>query len=144
MSVSAPNAPAASRRMLSIDAVRGLAMVLMALDHVRDFFHANNLINSPTDLSTTTPAIFLTRWITNFCAPSFVLLTGVAAYLWAERGKSRRELSGFLITRGLWLIFLELTFIRCLGWYFNFDYDDVPGTVIWAIGWSMIALAGLI
>jgi uncharacterized membrane protein len=130
--------------MKSIDAVRGLAMVLMALDHVRDFFHANNLLFAPTDLSSTTTALFLTRWITNFCAPSFVLLTGVGAFLWAERGKSTRELCHFLLTRGLWLILLELTVIRCLGWYFNFDYRDVPGTVIWAIGWSMVVLAGLV
>jgi uncharacterized membrane protein len=130
--------------MKSIDAIRGLAMVLMALDHVRDFFHANNLSHLPMDLEATTAGVFLTRWITNFCAPSFVLLTGVGAFLWAERGKSRRELSQFLLTRGLWLILLELTVIRCLGWYFNFNYHDVPGTVIWAIGWSMIALAGLV
>jgi uncharacterized membrane protein len=130
--------------MTSIDAVRGLAMVLMALDHVRDFFHAGNLMHSPTDLDQTTPAVFLTRWITHFCAPSFVLLTGTGAFLWAQRGKTRGELAQLLLTRGLWLILLELTVIRCLGWYFNFDYRDVPGTVIWAIGCSMIALAGLV
>jgi uncharacterized membrane protein len=119
-------------------------MVVMALDHVREFFHADNLLYSPTDLDRTTAAAFLTRWVTHFCAPAFVLLTGVGAFLWAAHGRSRRELSWFLITRGLWLIFLELTVIRCLGWYFNFDYHDVPGQVIWAIGWSMIALAGLV
>ena len=132
------------QRMLSIDAVRGLVMVLMALDHVRDFFHATNLVHSPTHLDSTTAAVFLTRWVTNFCAPAFVLLTGMGAFLWAERGKSVRELSDFLFTRGLWLVLLELTVIRCLGWYFNFDYHDVPGTVIWAIGWSMVVLAGLV
>jgi len=137
-------ARALGERMKSIDAVRGLAMVLMALDHCRDFFFAQNLVHSATDLSTTTTAIFLTRWITNFCAPAFVLLTGVGAYLWAQRGKTHRELSQYLLSRGLWLILLELTIIRCLGWYFNFDYHDVPGTVIWAIGWSMVALAVLI
>src|SRR5262249_50943242 len=78
------------------------------------------------------------------CAPAFVLLTGTGAFLWAARGKTCWQLSQFLLTRGLWLILLELTVIRCLGWYFNFDYRDVPGTVIWAIGWSMIAVAGLV
>jgi uncharacterized membrane protein len=136
--------PAAGGRLTSIDAVRGLVMVLMALDHVRDFFHAGNLIHSPTNLDSTTVAVFLTRWVTNFCAPSFVLLTGVGAYLWAEHGKSVREASQYLFTRGLWLVLLELTVIRCLGWYFNVNYHDVPGTVIWAIGWSMVALAGLV
>ncbi|HKB41332.1 MAG TPA: heparan-alpha-glucosaminide N-acetyltransferase domain-containing protein, partial [Gemmataceae bacterium] len=125
-------------------AVRGLAIVVMALDHVRDFFYANNLRYSPTDLDSATPAVFLTRWVTNFCAPAFVLLAGVGASLWAERGRSRRELSWFLLTRGLWLVVLELTVIRCLGWYFNFDYRDTPGQVIWAIGWSMVVLAGLV
>src|SRR3954447_17973566 len=144
MQSPAPVQPPVSDRMKSIDAVRGLAMVVMALDHVRDFFYANNLRYSPTDLDSATPAVFLTRWITNFCAPSFVLLAGVGAYLWAEPGRSRRELSWFLLTRGLWLIVLELTVIRCLGWYFNFNYRDTPGQVIWAIGWSMVALAGLV
>src|SRR5947209_15228491 len=136
--------PAAGDRMKSIDAVRGLAMVVMALDHVRDFFHADSLLHSPTDLNYATPAEFLTRWVTNFCAPAFVLLAGVGAFLWADHGRSRRELSWFLLTRGLWLVLMELTVIRCLGWYFNFNYHDTPGQVIWAIGWSMIVLGGLV
>jgi uncharacterized membrane protein len=130
--------------MKSIDAVRGLAIVVMALDHVRDFFYAGSLLHSPTDLAAATPAEFLTRWVTNFCAPAFVLLAGVGAFLWAEHGRSRRELSWFLLTRGLWLVVVELTLVRDLGWYFNFDYRDTPGQVIWAIGWSMVALAGLV
>src|SRR5947199_352574 len=109
-------------RMKSIDAVRGLAIVVMALDHVRDFFYANNLRYSPTDLDSATPAVFLSRWVTKFGARAFVLLAGVGASLWAGRGRSRLELSWFLLTRGLWLVVLELTVIRCLGWYFNFDY----------------------
>jgi uncharacterized membrane protein len=137
-------APPAGDRMKSVDAVRGLAIVVMALDHVREFFHAGSLLHSPTDLSSATPAEFLTRWVTHFCAPAFVFLAGVAAFLWQDHGRSKRELSWFLLTRGLWLVVVELTVIRCLGWYFNFDYRDTPGQVIWAIGWSMVALAGLV
>jgi uncharacterized membrane protein len=136
--------PAAGDRLSSLDAVRGLAMVVMALDHVREFFHAGSLLHSPTDLAAATPAEFLTRWVTHFCAPAFVLLAGAGAYLWAEHGRSRRELSWFLLTRGLWLVVVELTVVRCLGWYFNFDYRDSPGQVIWAIGWAMVALTALV
>src|SRR5207248_7995601 len=110
---------AGGSRLKSIDAVRGLAVALMALDHVRDFFLAENLRYSATDLDATRPAVFLTRWVTHFCAPAFVFLAGAGAYLWAERGKTRRQLTGFLLSRGLWLVLLELTVIRCLGWYFN-------------------------
>jgi uncharacterized membrane protein len=87
-------------------------MVLMALDHTRDFFHDGSLVSEATDLDVTTPAMFLTRWVTHFCAPAFIFLAGVAASLWAARGKSRRELSRFLVLRGLWLVLLELTVIR--------------------------------
>src|SRR4051794_35501510 len=134
----APGLLAPGARIESLDAVRGLAMALMALDHVREFFHADVLLYQPTNLSLAPAAAFLTRWVTHLCAPAFVLLTGAGAYLWG-RGKSRGELSWFLLTRGVWLIFLELTAIRCLGWYFNFDYCEVNGIVIWAIGWSLIA-----
>jgi uncharacterized membrane protein len=116
----------------------------MALDHVRDFFHAGSLLHSPTDLAAATPAEFLTRWVTHFCAPAFVLLAGVSAFLWEEHGRTRRELSWFLLTRGLWLVVVELTLVRDLGWYWNFNYRDTPAQVIWAIGWSMVALAGLV
>jgi hypothetical protein len=94
-------------------------MILMAVDHVRDFF-GNPGVN-PTDIATTTVSLFFTRWITHFCAPVFFLLTGTGAYLSLSR-KSKRELSRFLFTRGLWLIFLELVPQRCLGLQFNFDY----------------------
>jgi uncharacterized membrane protein len=144
MATAAPARLAAGQRINSIDAVRGLAMAVMALDHVREFFLADNLRHSLTRLGSTTPGDFLTRWVTHFCAPAFVLLTGVGAFLWAAHGRSRRELSWFLVTRGLWLVFLELTVVRCLGWYFNFNYHEVIGQVIWAIGWSMIVLAGLV
>src|SRR4051812_46643697 len=90
-------------RLDAIDLLRGLVMVLMALDHVRDFFTRGD----PTDLMTTTPGLFYTRWVTHFCAPTFLLLAGVGASLSRQRGKPLPELSRFLLTRGLWMIFLE-------------------------------------
>jgi uncharacterized membrane protein len=128
-------------RIESIDVVRGVIMVLMALDHVRDFF-GNSGFN-PTDPATTTIPLFFTRWITHFCAPVFFLLTGTGAYLSLGK-KSKRELSRFLFTRGLWLIFLELTVTRCLGWQFNFDYHLTMLMVLWALGWAMIVLSVLV
>lgn len=128
-------------RIESVDVVRGVVMILMALDHSRDFF-GNSGVN-PTDPGTTTIPLFFTRWITHFCAPTFFFLTGVGACL-ASRGKSTSELSRFLFTRGLWLIFLELVVTRGLGWQFNFDYHVIPLIVLWALGWAMIVLSGLI
>jgi len=128
-------------RIEAVDALRGVIMILMALDHVRDFF-GNSGFN-PTDPATTTVPLFFTRWITHFCAPVFFLLTGTGAYL-SLRKKTKRELSGFLFTRGLWLIFLELTVTRCLGWQFNFDYHVTMLIVLWALGWAMIVLSGLV
>lgn len=118
-------------------------MVLMALDHTRDFF-SRDLSFDPTDLGKTYPALFLTRWITHFCAPVFLFLAGTGAFLSTTRGKSIRELSWFLFTRGLWCVVLELTVIRSLGWMFNFDYHYTFGIVFWAIGWSMVSLAALV
>ncbi|MGA9681242.1 MAG: heparan-alpha-glucosaminide N-acetyltransferase domain-containing protein [Candidatus Sulfotelmatobacter sp.] len=128
-------------RVESIDVVRGVIMVLMALDHTRDFF-GNSALN-PTDPATTTIPLFFTRWITHFCAPVFFLLTGTGAYL-SLRKKSKRELSRFLFTRGLWLIFLELVVVRCFGWQFNFDYHLILLNVLWALGWAMITLSVLV
>jgi uncharacterized membrane protein len=137
-----PQAVAAKRvRLESIDVVRGVIMILMALDHVRDFFGNSGL--NPTDPATTTAALFLTRWITHFCAPVFFLLTGTGAYL-SLRKKSKSELSEFLFTRGLWLIFLEVTVVRCLGWEFNFNYHLLILMVLWALGWAMIVLSVLV
>ncbi|HET8763130.1 MAG TPA: heparan-alpha-glucosaminide N-acetyltransferase domain-containing protein [Gemmatimonadales bacterium] len=127
-------------RIESVDLVRGIIMILMALDHVRDFFGA--LGANPTDLATTTPGLFLTRWITHICAPVFFLLTGTGAWF-SGRRRSRNGLARFLVTRGLWLILLELTVMRFL-LQFNFDYKVTIITVLWALGWSMIVLAGLI
>jgi uncharacterized membrane protein len=116
-------------------------MIIMALDHTRDFFGIPG--QNPTDLTTASPALFLTRWITFFCAPVFFLLTGTGAYL-SLRRKTRSELSRFLFTRGLWLIFLEVVVIRCLGYQFNFDYHVTMLLVLWALGWAMITLSLLV
>ena len=114
-------------------------MVLMALDHARDYFSPT--LGNPENLSTTTPALFLTRWITHFCAPTFVLLAGVAAWLYGSRQRSRVPLARFLFTRGLWLIVLELTVIT-YGWFHSFAL--LFWQVFAAIGVSMIALSGLV
>jgi uncharacterized membrane protein len=127
-------------RIESIDLLRGIIIVIMALDHTRDFFGA--LDASPTDLATTTVPLFLTRWITNICAPVFFLLTGTGACL-ALRRLSKGQLSRFLLSRGLWLIFLEIVVMR-FALQFNLDYRVTILTVLWALGWSMIVLGVLI
>ena len=116
-------------------------MVIMALDHTRDYFGQRGI--SPTDLSQATAALFFTRWITNICAPVFFLLTGTGAALSLGR-KTKSELSRFLWTRGLWLIFLEIVVLRCFAWPFNFDFHLTLLVVIWALGWAMITLAVLV
>lgn len=132
------------QRIDSIDLLRGIVMVIMMLDHTRDFVHSQGLFGDPTNLQTTTTALFLTRWITHFCAPVFVFLAGTSAYLQWSRGKSKRELSKFLVTRGLWLIVLECTLVK-LGAFFTLDYRFIGFfQVIWVIGVSMIVLAALI
>jgi uncharacterized membrane protein len=141
LSAQASRAPARAR-LESIDLLRGLIMVLMALDHARDFF--TNVKFDPLDLTQTNPALYLTRWLTHFCAPNFIFLAGVAAFLTGHRGKTTRELSWFLFSRGLWLAFLEISWVRCLGWEFNFDYHNVGVGVLWAIGWGMVVLAALV
>ena len=128
-------------RLESVDILRGVIMILMALDHTRDFFGKPGI--SPTDLAQTTIPLFFTRWITHFCAPVFFLMMGTGAYL-SMRKKTKRELSQFLFTRGLWLIFLELTLFRCLGLQFNFDYHATILNVLWALGWAMIVLSVLV
>jgi uncharacterized membrane protein len=127
-------------RLESVDLLRGVIMIIMALDHTRDFFGQPG---SPTNLATASAALFFTRWVTNICAPVFFLLTGTGAFL-SLRKRSRSELSRFLFTRGLWLIFLELALFRCLAEQFNFDYHVTIITVLWALGWAMIVLSILV
>src|SRR5262245_36472741 len=138
-------APSTSRaRLASVDALRGMVMVIMALDHTRDFVHSGAMLFSPEDLARTTPILFLTRWVTHICAPTFVFLAGVGAYLRLQRDGSKDRLSRFLWTRGLWLVFIEVTVMR-LSMNFTFDprYPIFLLTLT-ALGVSMIALAFLI
>ena len=142
----APNpSPFRQGRVNSVDLLRGIVMVIMLLDHTRDFVHADGLRFDAAGITRTWPALFLTRWITHFCAPIFVFLAGTGVYLQLLRGKPKTELTRFLLTRGLWLIVLEFTLVR-LGVFFTLDYRSLLGfmQVIWVIGVSMIVLAGLI
>ncbi len=121
-------------------------MMLMAIDHIRDYVARSAMQFLPTDLTRTTVPIFLTRWITHFCAPVFMLTAGLGAFFWMSRGHhSKRDLSRFLIIRGLWLILLEITVLR-MAMFSEFSWHDGPVIllILWAIGLSMIALAGLI
>jgi uncharacterized membrane protein len=131
----------AKKRIESIDIMRGIVMVVMALDHCRDFL--THLNYDPTDLSKASSFLFLTRFVTHFCAATFVFLAGTSAYLSISRGKTKNEAAKFLLSRGLWLVFLELTIIR-FGWIMDLDYHFIFLQVIWAIGVSMVILAALI
>jgi uncharacterized membrane protein len=131
-----------SKRIESIDILRGVVMVIMALDHVRVYFYYGSFFNDPTNLETTTPVLFFTRFITHFCAPIFVFLAGTSAFLYGSR-KAKPEIFKFLFTRGLWLIFLEIV-VNTLIWTFDLTYSFVILQVIWAIGISMICLSFLI
>lgn len=134
--------PAVKRpRLDAVDLLRGLVMVIMALDHARHYFTIVRF--SPVDLESTTVAHFFTRWLTHVCAPAFVFLAGTGAFLYRSRGKTKADVSWFLLTRGLWLVVLELTVMR-MGWQFSFDYSYAVGQTIWAIGWSMVFLSGLV
>jgi uncharacterized membrane protein len=140
---------ATRRRIQSIDILRGIVMVIMALDHVRDFFYTTNvsgggasLALDPTNMATTTPMLFFTRWITHFCAPTFIFLAGTSIYLMGLK-KTKSQLSAFLITRGFWLIFVELIIIT-FGWSYNPLFNLFILQVIWAIGASMVLFGLLI
>ncbi|AXG72123.1 hypothetical protein KORDIASMS9_04386 [Kordia sp. SMS9] len=131
-----------SKRIESIDILRGIVMVIMCLDHTRDYYQDIDAAGWPMNLDTTTPALFFTRYITHFCAPIFVFLSGLSIYLQSQR-KTKKELTKFLLTRGLWLIFLEIVLNNFL-WRFDIMYYRFVFQVIWAIGASMVVMAALI
>ena len=118
-------------------------MIIMALDHVRDYFYYGSFFTDPTNLSTTTPMLFFTRWITHFCAPVFIFLAGTSAFLYGTRRSSKKEISKFLLTRGIWLIVLELTIVN-FAWTFDITLSMHFVQVIWAIGICMVLLSALI
>src|SRR5262249_21225474 len=131
-------------RLSSIDALRGLVMIIMALDHVRDFFHVGAMSFSPTDLTQATPVLFFTRWITHFCMPVFMFTAGLGAFLFEQRKGSKAELSRFLWTRGLLFIVLELTAMQLS---YNFGFSSrflILLLILWIFGVCMILMAGLI
>ncbi len=129
-------------RIPSIDFLRGAIMIIMALDHVRDYLYSGSFYYNPLDLDKTSGALFFTRWITHFCAPVFMLLAGTSAFLMGQK-KTKKELSVFLFKRGLWLVFLEMIVVN-FGWNFNIQFPAFFFITIWALGVSMIVLAGLI
>ncbi|OUR92234.1 hypothetical protein A9Q87_07070 [Flavobacteriales bacterium 34_180_T64] len=131
-----------STRIESIDILRGVVMVIMALDHVRDYFNYGSFFIDPTHMDTTTPFLFFTRFITHYCAPVFVFLAGTSSFLYGSK-KNKAQLSKFLFTRGLWLIFLEIVLNNII-WAFDPTYSLLIFQVIWAIGLSMVVLSGLI
>lgn len=132
----------AGQRLATIDILRGLIIVIMVIDHVRDYVHISGYAVDPIDFRQSNPILFGTRWITHLCAPTFIFLAGVSAWLQHVKGKDTPKLSRFLLTRGLWLIVLELTVVG-FGW--NFSIPMLPFlAILWAIGWTMIALAGLV
>lgn len=139
-----PDRPASTARLTSIDAWRGLIMVIMALDHVRDFIHAGAMTGSPENLATTTPLLFFTRWLTHFCAPVFMFSAGAGAYLRFQRDGSKARLSWFLLSRGVWLVLLELTLMRvAMNFSVSLEYPMLL-LVLWALGLSMVMLAALV
>ena len=131
-----------STRIQSIDILKGIVMILMALDHTRDYFHYDSFLFSPEDPTQSNLPMFFTRWITHFCAPAFSFLAGLSAFMVSKR-KTKKELSSFLIKRGLWLVFIEMTIVN-FSWYFDVTFSNPGLLVIWVLGISMIALAGLI
>ena len=134
----------ANPRLQSVDALRGLIMIIMALDHVRDFISSAAMTFEPTNLSRTTAALFFTRWITHFCAPVFAFTAGIGAFFWQQNGRTKSQLSRFLLTRGLWLVLLEFTVVRFL-WLFQIRLQGslLLLLVFWMLGLCMIFLAAL-
>jgi uncharacterized membrane protein len=129
-------------RISSIDFLRGAIMIIMALDHVRDYLYSGSFYYDPLDLDKTSGALFFTRWITHYCAPVFMLLAGTSAFIMSQK-KTKKELSAFLVKRGLWLVFLEMIVMN-FGWNFNIQFPVFFFITIWALGISMIVLAALI
>ena len=134
--------PRVSHRIDSIDLLRGLVMIIMALDHTRDFFHKQGMTGDPLDLATTTPLLYFTRWITHFCAPVFVFLTGSSIWFQGLR-KNKRQLSMFILKRGLWLVFVEI-FIMSFAFTFDIHFGLIAFQTIWSIAISMIILGLMI
>jgi uncharacterized membrane protein len=134
---------ASKSRVRSVDALRGLVMIIMALDHVRDFFHTGAMAFQPDDLTRTTAALFFTRWITHFCAPVFMFTAGLGAFFWLGMGRTKLQLTEFLWKRGIWLVLLELTAVR-FAMTFSLTSGLVMITVLWALGWSMVILGLLV
>lgn len=129
-------------RIKNLDILKGFVMVLMALDHTRDYFHADSFIFDPVDIEKSNLSIFLTRWITHFCAPAFSFLAGISAFIMGQK-KTKAELSLFLLKRGIWLIFIELTVVN-FGWFFDVTFGTVGLITIWSLGASMIVLSALV
>ena len=129
-------------RIYSLDVLKGLVMIIMALDHTRDFFHFDAFIHDPLDVNTTSVFLYFTRWITHFCAPAFVFLAGCSIFIQGLR-KDPKELSMFLFKRGIWLIFIEVIVIT-FAWTFDFTFQVFVLQVIWAIGVSMFLMGFLI
>jgi uncharacterized membrane protein len=130
-------------RLSSIDALRGTVMIIMALDHVRDFFHAAAISFSPTDLTKTWPILFFTRWITHFCLPVFVFAAGIGVFLFGQRNRTKAQLSRFLWTRGIWFMVLEVTVMQ-FAYYFNFSFGRILLVILWIFGMCMVAMAALV
>lgn len=140
-----PHVAPRSSRIQSVDALRGAIMIVMAIDHVRDFINAAAMSFLPTDLSRTTTALFLTRWITHFCAPVFAFTAGIGAFFWVRHGRTKAQLSRFLLSRGLWLVVLELTLMRFIFVFeYRFEGQVVILIVFWMLGLSMMILAALV
>ncbi len=131
-----------TRRIESLDILKGLVIIFMALDHTRDYFHADSFLFDPADPEKSNLILFFTRWITHFCAPAFSFLAGISAFLVGRR-KSKKELTSFLLKRGLWLILIEFTIVS-FGWSFNIHFPSLGLLVIWSLGVSMIFLALMI
>lgn len=136
------NTAVKNKRITSIDFLRGTIMIIMALDHVRDYVFKDSFLYDPVDLTQTTGTVFFTRWVTHFCAPIFMLLAGTSAYFIGQK-KTKKQLSGFLVTRGLWLVFLEMVVVN-FGWNFNPAFPMFLFITIWALGICMIVLAAVI